>query len=386
MIINTNNLSFWESDSFLNYDVIIVGAGISGLSTAISLVEKNNNVRVLILEKSIFPSGASTKNAGFACFGSLSELLSDMDTMGPEKCLELVQKRWSGLQKLRIRLSDDELGYEPLGGYELFKPSQTNYLSRLEEVNTLLKPIFNADVFVDVSKQIEGKGFNTHVFQQMVFNPFEGQIHTGKTMHSLWQKASQLGVKIITGAVVKSVKQKIVQVEISTGRISFIGKKIIVTTNAFTKSLYPDLELKPGRGQVLITQPIQGLRCKGTFHMDEGYFYFRNVGNRLLLGGGRNLDFKGEETTLNGINTTIDKALREILKNEILPHDTFVIEQQWSGIMAFGEEKSPILKWIDPNTLLAVRLGGMGMAIGTELGDLASDLVLNNWKEEDDGK
>ena len=33
--------------------------------------------KVLILERGIFPNGASTKNAGFATFGSLSEIISD---------------------------------------------------------------------------------------------------------------------------------------------------------------------------------------------------------------------------------------------------------------------------------------------------------------------
>jgi hypothetical protein len=45
--------------------------------------------------------------------------------------------------------------------------------------------------------------------------------------------------------------------------------------------------------------------------------------------------------------------------------------------MAFGNDKNPILEWQSHSVLLAVRLGGMGMAIGTELGDIASDMVLN---------
>lgn len=376
MTINHNNLSYWESESFLKYDVIIVGAGISGLSTAISLVEKDKSISVLILEKSLFPSGASTKNAGFACFGSLSELLSDMDVMGKQKCLELVKKRWLGLQKLRARFTDEELGYEGLGGFELFKDSQPNYISQIDEVNDLVKPLFNDTIFKEVSHQITEKGFSTDVFSSMVFNSFEGQIHTGKTLSALWRKAGQLGVKILTGSEVLKVDGSMVLVKNGKNQLSFTGKKVVIATNAFTKELNPNIDLNPGRGQVVITKPIAGLKCRGTFHMDEGYFYFRNVGDRLLLGGGRNLDFKGEETTEQGINSTIDKALRKILTEEILLDVEFEIDQQWSGIMAFGNEKNPILEWQSHSVLLAVRLGGMGMAIGTELGDIASDMVL----------
>lgn len=377
MTINTHNLSFWESESFLSYDVIIVGAGISGLSTAISLVEKNKEIHVLVLEKSLFPSGASTKNAGFACFGSLSELCSDIEIMGEQKCVDLVQKRWSGLQKLRSRFSDKELGYEALGGYELFKPDQLNYLMHLEEINALLKPTFHTDVFTDVSAQIKAKGFRTETFSKMVFNSFEGQIDTGKTMSSLWRRANELGVKILTGADVTHIDGNSVGVKSATSIVTFHGEKVVVTTNAFTKELFPELALKPGRGQVMMTHPIPELKCKGTFHIEEGYYYFRNVGNRLLLGGGRNLDFRGEETLNQGINPKIDKELRRILGEEILPGLSFEIAQQWTGIMAFGDDKNPILEWTDTCVLLAVRLGGMGMAIGTELGDVASDMVLS---------
>ena len=377
--MNTKNqhLSYWETQSFLSYDVIIIGAGISGLSTAISLAEKSPSFSILVLEKSLFPSGASTKNAGFACFGSLSELLADIDLMGSENCLQLVKQRWNGLQKLRSRFTDNQLGYEALGGYELVKFTQPNYLARMDEVNALLRPVFIDSVFKDVSIQLMEKGFNTDVFESLIFNPFEGQIDTGKTIDSLWQMASKLGVKILTGANVHSVREGQVIVNFQGKMTHFEASMVVLTTNAFTKQLVPAIELEPGRGQVLITHPIENLKCKGTFHVDEGYFYFRNVGNRLLLGGGRNLDIKGEQTTAFGINPKIEEHLRQMLKNDLLPGVDFEIERQWSGIMAFGNEKKPILEWSDSRTLLAVRLGGMGMAIGSELGELASDLVLD---------
>lgn len=379
--MNTQNthLSYWEIQSFLSYDVIIVGAGITGLSTAISLKEKSAGLSVLVLEKSLFPSGASTKNAGFACFGSLSELLADIELMGAEQSVALVQQRWQGLQKLRSRFTDAQLGYESLGGYELVKHSQPNYLDRLEEVNSLLHPIFETPVFKDESDQLSEKGFSKSTFRNLIFNPFEGQIDTGKTIAALWEKASALGVKILTGAAVNKVAEGVVYVSSGETQTIFNASKVVLTTNAFTKRLFPEIELQPGRGQVLITKPIKNLKCKGTFHVDEGYFYFRNVGNRLLLGGGRNLDFKGEQTTEFGNNHTIEKHLKQMLANDILPEVDFEIEHQWSGIMAFGSDKQPILKWVDVHTLAAVRLGGMGMAIGSALGDEASVWVLDKF-------
>jgi len=67
--------SYWEQESFSFYDHIVAGAGIVGLNVAIALKEQYPNARVLVLERSLLPTGASTRNAGFACMGSPTELL-----------------------------------------------------------------------------------------------------------------------------------------------------------------------------------------------------------------------------------------------------------------------------------------------------------------------
>src|SRR5690606_18760232 len=90
-------------------------------------------------------------------------------------------------------------------------------------------------------------------------------------------------------------------------------------TNAFAKQLLPDEELTPGRGQVLITQPIEGLKFKGIFHFDKGYYYFREIDGRVLLGGGRNLDFKGEATTVFELSSSIQIELERKLHEIIVP-------------------------------------------------------------------
>ena len=75
-------LSYWEHQTFTDYDFIVVGGGITGLSTAASLRDLHPNAKILLLERGLLPSGASTRNAGFACFGSVTELLNDIKVLG----------------------------------------------------------------------------------------------------------------------------------------------------------------------------------------------------------------------------------------------------------------------------------------------------------------
>ena len=143
------------------------------------------------------------------------------------------------------------------------------------------------------------------------------------------------------------------------------GKAVKLTNN----------EVKPARAQVLITEPIPNLDIKGTFHLDKGYYYFRNINDRILFGGGRNLNYEQETTTEFGQTTQIQNHLEQMLKEIILPNHDFKIAHRWSGIMGLGTHKKPIVKELSKNVFCGVRLGGMGVAIGSIIGQELADLI-----------
>lgn len=368
-------ISIWEKRSFISYDVIIIGAGITGLSTAASLKERQPNLNILVLERGLLPTGASTKNAGFACFGSLTELQNDLQKMGEDRTRELVEMRWNGLLKTRKRLGDDKIGLKQKGGYELLFDNE-DYDSSIGYFNELLSPIFNQNVFSDASQQIPEKGFeNTH---QLIYNQLEGQVDTGKMMKSLWDYCSQLGINILTGALVTHLEEKKVVANI---RHSFNAENIILCTNAFTNGLIEDGQtgdIYPGRGIVLAIQPRHKLRFEGTFHYDQGYYYFRDLDDLLIYGGGRNLDPETEKSTLFEVNQKIKAKLVNDLDTIILPGQPYEIKAEWTGIMAFGSDKSPIIQKHANGWYLGVRLGGMGVAIGSQVGEELAHMVLTD--------
>lgn len=366
------NLSFWEKQSFLEYDYVIIGSGIVGLSTAVSIKELSPHASVLILEKGIFPSGASTKNAGFACFGSLTELLDDLEKMPEKEVLSLVKRRWEGLHKLRSRLGDESIDFRSYGGYELFSERNDSRLNDMDKINRMLKQVFDKPVFKLSDEKIGAFGFDRKNVKHLVENEFEGQIDTGKMMKSLLSHAKKRGVEIITGADVRQVRkeEKGIRIHLNgSNEVTFRAAKLGICTNAFSKNLLPELELFPGRGQVLVTKPLKDLKFRGVFHLDRGYFYFRNYGERVILGGGRNLFERAETTTEFDTSPEIKAVLVDKLKSVIIPGQDFEIDTMWSGIMAFGATKKPVLEEVDENIFTAVRLGGMGVALGSLLGE-----------------
>jgi len=367
-------LSYWEIKSWLtNVDYTIVGSGIVGLNCALHLRKRFPKANILILEKGTLPQGASTKNAGFACFGSLSEIVDDLKTHSEQEVLDLVKKRVKGLQKLRENLGDKTIDYQQLGGYELFNTNSDLFEICLEQktlVNNLLKPVFGDNVF---SLKDNTFRFN-NIKNQYCFNQFEGQIDTGLMMEALLQKAFLKGIKILNNVSVSSFSEDANTVKVDTNQFSFSTSKLLIATNGFASVLNIP-EVKPARAQVLITKPIKNLHIKGTFHLDEGYYYFRNIDNRILFGGGRNLDFKAEETTDLEQTDLIQNKLESLLNTTILPNISFKIENRWSGIMGVGTQKKPIVKQLSNNVFCGVRLGGMGVAIGSLIGEELANLI-----------
>ena len=367
-------LSFWEKNSFLNWDCIIIGSGLVGLSTACSIKERYPEKEVLILEKGIFPTGASTKNAGFACFGSLSEILSDIKMNGEQMTVELIEKRWKGIQRLRQRLGDENIGYLNYGGSELVFERNYDMLEKMEYVNGLLKGIFNDTVFQKRDDLIDEFGFSREYVKSMVFSPFESQLDTGKMMRSYIKYAGSLGITIINGCEVKHFEQGDDEAEVMTmhnilnQEVVFKTKELIICTNAFTKYIVPGASFQPGRGQVLVTEPIPGLKFKGVFHFDEGYYYFRNYGDRVIFGGARNMALEQEATDRFEHNHSILMHLKWILDTIILPGQDYGIEDAWTGIMAFSETKLPVVEK-HGNVSMIMSCNGMGVALSGLMGE-----------------
>ena len=366
------NLSYWEHQSFFGpADVAVIGAGLVGLTTALYLKQRRPTWRVVVLERGPLPSGASTKNAGFTCFGSISELI-EQETRGDLQAV--VAARCEGLARLRELVGDATLDYQPVGGYELFRPEEAALAAECREkvgyFNELLAPVVgHARTFRDASAEARRFGFRG--VEVLLKNEHEGSLDAGRMMRALLARTWAADVPVLTNCGVKTVETSAAGshcLRLANGATIEAGQ-VLLATNAFATELLPEIAVTPGRGQVLITEPLPGVALAGTFHYDHGYAYFRQLpDHRILLGGGRNLNFKAEETTAPGLTAPVQRYLENLLHNVILPGQRPRIDYRWSGVMGFGPALAPIIDWVRPGVLAAVRCNGMGVAMGAGTG------------------
>jgi glycine/D-amino acid oxidase-like deaminating enzyme len=310
--------------------------------------------------------------------GSFTELLDDLKTNSEPEMISLFIERKRGLDILRNRLGDEAIGYRENGSFELISEKELPLLEQLPHVNHIIEHATGILPFRMANERIAEFGFATDKVKAMIQNLGEGELHTGKMMRTLIDHALSKGIEIKTGTEVSSFEEdgKVVIVNITDPVrqevIHLQCNKLFICTNAFTKQLLPETNINPGRGQVLITEPIKDLPFKGIYHFDEGYYYFREIDGRVLLGGGRNLDFEGETNTDIALNNAIQYDLEEKLRTLILPGRVINVARRWAGIMAFGDTKRPIVGSFGSNVYGAFRMGGMGIALGSAI---AKELV-----------
>jgi len=371
-VTQNTSFSYWEHQSFFGpAEVAIVGAGLVGLTAAIFLKQLRPSWRVVVLERGTLPSGASTKNAGFACFGSISELL-EQEKRGDLQAV--VQARYAGLARLRELLGDAALNYQAVGGYELFRHEDAALAAecrdKIDYFNELLAPVVgHGHTFRDATAEAGRFGFGG--VGTLLKNECEGSLDSGRMMRALLARAWAADVPVLTNCAVAHIESNAsgaAQLHLHNGACVSAGQ-VLVATNAFAAELLPGSGVVPGRGQVLVTEPLPEVNLPGTFHYDHGYAYFRQLPDqRILLGGGRNLDFSAEETTVPGLTPRVQAYLENLLHEVIVPGQRPHIDYRWSGVMGFGPVLAPLIDWVRPCLLAAVRCNGMGVAMGAGTG------------------
>ncbi|MCB0792770.1 MAG: FAD-binding oxidoreductase [Flavobacteriales bacterium] len=370
-------VSVWSQRSFPEKaDLVVVGAGIVGLFTALFHKRRFPAHRVLLLEQGALPDGATTRNAGFACFGSPSELLADIAAEGEAVALARVEERWRGLRELRTELGDGPIGFIPCGGNEVFLHDDlyTRTATGFDHLNDLLKGIFGRPVFTWKDDLTTRMGLR---FDHLAHTELEGALDSGGLATRLLSLTRAGCVEVRTRIAVERLEESAdrMMVECANGE-RIMAERVVVATNGWARQLLPDIDVHPARGQVLVTGPLHGTIPQGTFHAEEGFIYFRDLGDRILLGGARNLDISGETTLDDATTPMVQEHLERFLSDRILTGHTYTIEHRWSGTMGFGTgTKSPLVERISDRVVAAVRLSGMGVAIGIRVARKAADLL-----------
>lgn len=386
---NHANFSYWEMNrEIFKGDILIIGGGLVGQSIAIAIQKqkkqlKQKPLKICIVDKlPMGQSGASTRNAGFACFGSPTEIIDDLSREEENRTINRISNRISGLSIWKDWIPGNIIEWDDCSGYEVFeREEEMNFkevLDKLPHLNKIGESASGNPMIYSKHKRISSKlPYSIRIEGEASLNP-------GKAHNSLYGLNKELGSQIINGVSIPNRNYWHKNSEgwtIPTKNGIFKAKRVVIAANAWTpKILNSDLDITPGRGQILMIKSMKPINYNGVFHAKKGYLYFRNGNsiNSLIIGGGRNL-FQTNETSLEMTTTKeVQDYLESYARNVLLPNQDFSIQNRWAGIMAFSKQgnKDPLLYWDEPDLLIASRMCGMGIALAPMIGIQASKKIL----------
>jgi gamma-glutamylputrescine oxidase len=356
--------SWWELRGwFGDLDALVVGGGLVGMTAAMHMKAQRPEARIAIIDRQPLGGGGSTRNAGFACFGSPSELAEDVQTLGEARTAQLVAMRWRGLQELRQAWGDEALGYKESGSVELF--THADHLKHVEawlpRLNAMLAPVLGEPPFhLVASGSLPGIRKDTG----MVASPLEGLLDTAQTIQTMRRALMERDIPFLPGLPMTSLETGGRGWRIGTPAGVVESRQVLLATNALAAQ-WLDLDVHPVDNHVLVSAPLPDLTLTHTVHHDRGYVYARRVEDRLLIGGGRQwgLDAQG-----------VVEALTAWAQTHL--HAQFTPAHHWVGTLGVGQERWPIVNTPARGLHVGVRMGGMGVAIGGLVGRQLAELAL----------
>jgi glycine/D-amino acid oxidase-like deaminating enzyme len=158
-----------------------------------------------------------------------------------------------------------------------------------------------------------------------------------------------------------------------------------VASDGYPSGLLPSIDavVQPTRGQVIVTEPLEGLLYDRPHYARHGFDYWQQLPDRrLVLGGRRDRDLDAESTAEEATTPTIQAALEEFAAE--LAGTTPTITHRWSGIFGSTPDRLPLVGAVPDQYGVWVARGysGHGNVLGLACGELVANAVLGRGEPE----
>ncbi|MDD8023370.1 MAG: FAD-binding oxidoreductase [Paracoccaceae bacterium] len=354
-------------------DVCVVGAGYSGLSTALHLAEKG--YKVAIVEGARVGWGASGRNGGQIVNGLNASLQTIEKRYGKDTATFVAGLVQEGGQIIRERVKTYDIKCDLKDG-NVFAALTHKHMQELEERRTLWAGygLHNQDM-------LSRDEMRAHVKSDLYVG---GVIdHSGGHMHplnlALGEAAAfeSLGGVIYEMSPVTAVDTDSARPSVKTAKGKIICKTLILCGNAYLGHVVPTLtsRVMPVSTQVMATKPLGEAMARELMPSDACVedvryildYYRMSADNRLLFGGGTvygGADPKDIKAKLRG---NLDKVFPQLKGIEI--------DYAWSGNFALSFSRVPQMGRIGANTYFAHGYSGHGVTGSHTFGRILAEAI-----------
>ena len=366
------------------YDVIIVGAGISGLSTAYWLNKEDPSLKIAIVEKSRLCHGASGRNAGFITCGSVEHFNRLIGKHGLEQATEIWKFSEENLRLLKEEIVQDgaaDLEFEQNGAYSL--AAQENEYEELKSVAATMKKLGIPTETYDANQIRKNVGATNFVGGIRYLD--DASVNPVKLVNKMRSKVNIDLCEGVEAFGIESTSEGTRLLKTDAG--IFEAPMIMLNMNGYSASLHPWFadKIYATRAQCLMFEAVPRFMngpCYANFYLD----YFRQIpSGQLLIGGFRQIEKATEVGYSDHITDPIQNALHDFVKTHLPQYKDAKVTHRWSGVMGFSKDGEPMIGSIpdDPQIFFAGGYTGHGIGLafhtGKRLVDMAFGREVPKW-------
>jgi glycine/D-amino acid oxidase-like deaminating enzyme len=342
------SVSYWNDQSQgkkVNKDIIIIGGGIAGVSTAYWLHKEDPSMEIAVVEKYEIGSGATGRNAGFITCGSVEHFNRLIDKHGREEAFQIWRFSEENLNLLKehiIQDDEEELFFEHKGSFSL--ASTDSEFDELKKSAELMNSMgINVETIEHAGIQ---KRLGAEEFVGGIKYVEDASVHPIRMLKKMRAKVDyQGGVEFFENNEVHAIETVGDNKLVKTNKHHFEAPIVIFATNGYSPLLnsFFDDKIFPTRGQIMITEPVERFMegpCYANFVLD----YFRQLPTgEMIIGGFRQLQKDVEIGYSDQTSEMIQQALEEFLHKHIPMVRGKKITHRWSGIMGFSVDGQPMV-------------------------------------------
>lgn len=358
------------------YDVIIVGAGISGLSTAYWINKEDPSLKIAIIEKSRLTYGASGRNAGFITCGSVEHFNRMINKHGLKQATEIWKFSETNLRLLEQEIIQDggtKLGFEKNGAYSL--AAQDNEFAELKEVAKIMANLDIKTEIYDAGQIRERVGATNFVGGIKYLD--DASVNPVKLVEQMYSKVNADLIEQTEAIKIEQTPEGTRILKTDNG--DFEAPMILLNLNGYSANLHPYFADKifATRAQCLMFEKVPRFMegpCYANFYLD----YFRQIPTgELLIGGFRQIEKETEVGYSDHTTEPIQNALHSFVKTHLPQYKDAKVTHRWSGVMGFSKDGEPMIGSIpdDPQVFFAGGYTGHGIGLAFHTAKTLVDLV-----------
>lgn len=360
-------------------DICVIGAGFSGVSTALTLAERG--FRVAIVEANKVGWGASGRNGGQLIGGIAGEAAMarrdgrDVETLFGEL-------RWEGHRIIRERVEKYGIDCDLKSGY-LDVAIKPRHMRALEyDYERMQRAQFPWDTAL-LSQSETSELIGTDAYIGSLKNMCNGHLHPLKLCVGEARAAESLGVRIFERSPVTRIEHANRPV-VHTAVGSVTAETVVIAGNA-----YHDVE-RPLRGSLfpvnsflIATEPlpdevVQRINPQDLAVCDPNFVleYFRLTADKRMLFGSR-INYFGDDPTF--IKARLKKKLLRIYPNL----EQFALDYAWGGTIGVTLSRVPVVGQTAPNVFHCQGYSGHGVNVTHLVSRILADAVQGTMEEFD---